>query len=299
MYGHYRNSGIVSLRTYAEAKEWHDKIEPIRGKGVNAGIRPLGHRNKPQFRIVMKGEDVVCLCYRTEVVTFHPDNTITIQDGGYTSQTTANFIKDVLRIGAGIKDHNIVLFGGTNPTRLMRKAVLRAEGNANYTVIETGKHYTHKLKRKRMSELRKPIAPFLRYANGITKIREGTFDMDEVNEALAELGIDRLNHRLDTSIWNTNADERVMQMRKFYKLATEGSVENWYFPLLWLARTATQHTWSRIYVTPAMLAQVVDDILIALNPDVLEAVETPQGSIKVDRYARFVPFIDLAKQEEA
>lgn len=299
MYGQYRNSGIVRLYNYEQAKEWHDKTEPIRGNGRNAGRRPLGHRNKPQFHIVMQGEDVVCICYNTEVVTFHPDNTITVQDGGYISQTTANFINDVLWCGARIQDHDIILFGGTNPTRLMRKAVLRPDGHARYTVIETGKHYTHKLKRKRMNELRKPMIPFMRYAHSIIKIREGSFDNSEVVEAIAELGIDQHDHRLDTHLWNANAADRVVQMRKFYKMATEGSVENWYLPLLWLARSATSHAWSKIHVDPASLSGAVDDILIALHPDVLEAVETPSGTIKVDRYARFKPFIDLAKKEEA
>lgn len=299
MYGQYRNSGIVRLYNYAQAKEWHDKTEPIRGNGRNSGARPLGHRNKPQFRIAMRGEDVVCTCYKTEVVTFHPDNTITIQDGGYTSQTTANFINDVLWCGARIHDHSIVLLGGTNPTRLIHKTKLRAEGGARYTVIETGKHYTHKLKRKRMNELRKPMIPFMRYAQGIVKIREGTFELDEIKDAFEELDVPYSNHSLDVHIWNTNADERVMQMRKFYKLATEGSVENWYLPLLWLARSATDHAWSKVHVDPSSLSNAVDTILIAMNPDVLEAVETPSGTIKVDRYARFQPFIELAKKEKA
>lgn len=297
MYGQYRNSGILWLSTYEEAKRRYESIEPIRGNGVNAGTRPLGRRNKLQFQIAMKGEDVVCICYKTEVVTFHPDNTITIQDDSYTTQTTANFIKDVLRIGAGIQDHDIILFGGTNPTRLMSKVKLQAQGFATYTVIETGKHYTHKLKRKRMNELRKPMIQFMRYAHGVVKLREGTFELEEVQGAMEELGVNYANHRLDTNIWNTNADERVAQMSKFYKLVTEGSVENWYSPLLWLARSATDNAWSKVHVDPGMLARDVDDILIAMNPDVLEAVETPQGVIKIDRYARFKPFIELAKKE--
>lgn len=300
MYGQYRNSGIYSLSTYEEAKRRYESIEPIRGNGVNAGRRPLGHRNKPQFHIVMYDEsDVVCICYDTEVIRFHPDNTITIQDGGYTTQTTANFIKDVLRIGAGIKDHDIVLFGGTNPTRLMSKVKLQAQGFATYTVIETGKHYTHKLNRKRMNELRKSVAPFMQYAHGVIKLREGTFEGDEVREALTELGIDYFDRNLNTNIWNTNANERAYKLKKFYALATRGSVENWYSPFLWLTCSATTSSFSRIRVTMQGLTQAMDDILIALHPDVLEATETPQGTIKVDRYARFVPFIDLAKQEEA
>lgn len=299
MYGQYRNSGIVSLRTYEEAKNWHDKTEPIRGRGVNAGVRPLGHRNKPHFQIAMRGEDVVCICYKTEVVTFHPDNTITVQDGGYISQTTANFINDVLWCGARIQDHDIILFGGTNPTRLMRKVVLRAEGNARYTVIETGKHYTHRLKRKRMNELRQTVDPFMRYAHGVIKLREGKFEIDEVKEALTELGVDQLDHRLDTHMWYSSAADRLTQMEKLYKFVTEGGIENWYSPFLWLARSASNTGWSRVHVDYSMFSHAMDEILIAMHPDVLEATETPQGTIKIDRYARFVPFIDLTKKEEA
>jgi hypothetical protein len=301
MYGQYRNSGIGSLSTYEEAKRRHDSVEPISGNGRNSGIRPLGRRNKPHFEIVMRDQDVACVCYNTDVVTFHPDNTITIRDGGYTTQTTANFIKDVLRIGAGIKDHDIILFGGSNPTRLMSKVRLQAEGNARYTIIESGKHYTHKLNRKRMNELRKSVAPFMQYARGAVKLRDGVFEANEVRAGMEELGIDVLSFaqvNLGTNIWNMNASERRSRMQKFYKMVTEGGVENWYSPFLWLTRSATTTSFSTIRVTTQGITQAVDDLLIALHPDVLEATETPRGTIKVDRYARFVPFIELTKKEE-
>ena len=226
MYGQYRNSGIVSLSTYEEAKRRYESVEPIKGNGRNAGIRPLGRRNKPHFEIVMRDQDVACVCYNTDVITFHPDNTITIRDGGYTSQTTANFIKDVLRIGARIKDHDIVLLGST---RLMSKVKLQAEGNARYTVIESGTHYTHKLRRKRMTELRKSVAPFMQYARGAIKLREGVFEADEVRAGMEELGVDVLSFAqisLSTNIWNVSAGERRERMRKFYKLVSEGGVGN-------------------------------------------------------------------------
>ena len=302
MYGQYRNSGIVSLSTYEEAKRRYDSVEPISGNGRNAGIRPLGRRNKPHFEIVMRDQDVACVCYNTDVITFHPDNTITIRDGGYTTQTTANFIKDVLRIGAGIRDHDIVLFGGSTPTRLMSKVKLQAEGYARYTVIESGTHYTHKLRRKRMTELRKSVAPFMQYARGAVKLREGVFEADEVRAGMEELGIDVLSFAqisLGTNIWNVQASERRERMRKFYKLVSEGDAENWYNPLLWLTRSATTSSFSKIRVSTQGITQAMDDLLIALHPDALESIETPRGTIKVDRYARFVPFVELANKEKA
>ena len=300
MYGNYRNSGIIRLRTYEQAKEWHDKTEPFRGKGVNAGIKPLGHRNRPQFSIRMDGDNVVCRLYKTDVVTYHPDNTISIKDDGYTSQTTANFIDDLL-VPARIQDHNIILFGGTKPTRLIGTAKIAPIPNTlHYTVLETGKHYTHSINRKRMSELRKTVAPFMKYASGMLKLREYTFEQEEVNAGIQELGVGTGpldNTRLGTDLWRESPAEMRKRMVMLYGMVTKGDAENWYNPLLWLVRSSITTYWRNLHVTEAQVKRLMDDILIALHPDVLEVAETPAGTIKIDKYARFKPFIKLSEEK--
>jgi hypothetical protein len=289
MFGNYRNSGIYMLRSYAEAKSWHDRTEPIRGTGRNAGLRPLGHRGKMHFQIYMRDQDVICKLYDTDVVTFHPDNTITITDGGYTSQTTANFIHDVLGAGACIKDHDIVLFGSHNPTRLMKKMVV-TPANVGYTVIETGKHYTYTINRKRMSELRKMVAPFMKYASVMIKLREGTFSKDEIEEAFDAMGM-QYNTRINTDLWQESPEVMTVRMNKFLFMCRGAEdTGNWHNAFLWLGRSVVKNFWAKLIISDAAFKRGMDDVLIALHPDVLDITETPAGTIRVNKYARFKAF---------
>lgn len=291
MYGQYRNSGIYPMRSYAEAKSWHDRTEPIRGKGRNAGLRPLGHRDRPQFQITMRDQDVVCKCYRTDVVTFHPDNTITIKDGGYTSQTTAHFISDVLGIGAGIQDHSVVLFNGRSHVRLIKEMVV-AHGNAGYTVIETGKHYTYTINRKRMAELRKTVAPFMKYASGVIKLREGVFEKEEMDGVYEALGMkEGTRARLSVDLWQDSPEVMTVRMRSFLDLV-QGKEDggNWHNAFLWLGRSVVKNYWRNLFVSETAFKKGMDDVLIAVHPDVLNVIETPANTIKVNKYARFKQF---------
>ena len=110
MYGQYRNSGIVSLFSYEQAVKWYEATKPIRGSGRNAGLKPLGHRNRTHFQILMDSDkQVKCRLYDTDVVIFRPDGTVFVTPDRYETQTTANFITDVLNVYCGVRDHSVVL----------------------------------------------------------------------------------------------------------------------------------------------------------------------------------------------
>lgn len=102
---------LPTLRTYAGAKTFHDTRTPIRGQASQP--KPLGARTDWQrFRIrattnplhptTDQGQapepSIECVLYKTPVVTYHPDNTVSITTGtDYTpSQSTAKFISEIL-----------------------------------------------------------------------------------------------------------------------------------------------------------------------------------------------------------
>ena len=94
------------LSSYEQALEHLNSTNPIKGTGVNAGIRPLCNtsngRRKAQYSIRKKKhpaaaskQAVECVLYDTPVVTFIEDGTIHI-DMSYPSNTTHAFVSELL-----------------------------------------------------------------------------------------------------------------------------------------------------------------------------------------------------------
>jgi hypothetical protein len=97
---------IPRISSYEQALALFERIEPIKGKGVNAGITPLcettNGRRKTQYSIRKKKhpaaaskQAIECVLYRTPVVTFVEDGTIYI-DMSYPSSTTHAFLSEIL-----------------------------------------------------------------------------------------------------------------------------------------------------------------------------------------------------------
>ena len=93
------------LKDYATAKNYHDRIKPISGRGRNAGLRPIcdtkNGRKKTQYLIrerewgAQAPAAIECVLYETPVVTFVEDGTI-ILDNTYSSFTTNAFMQEIL-----------------------------------------------------------------------------------------------------------------------------------------------------------------------------------------------------------
>lgn len=286
MYGQYRNSGIIRLRTYAQALDWFEKTTPIRGKGRNAGIKPLGHRNRPWFQIrkveMLSGEvAVACRLYDTDVVTFYPDNTIVVKTDGYASQTTANFIRDVLPIGASIYDRSVVAYlSGNRQYRVGKRLVLKLEeGGRDYEVVEYEKSYTYTLNRKELNKLRKETEPFRTYAVGITKLLDGVFEKEDDEE------IEALTPRR----WGSGAT-KVAAKQALDKLLQKEDDGNWHSVMKQLAFSG--YWWStRVRLRPESMVKRIDEALMCAAPEVFVVQEVPAGQVKRNRYSKFIPYV--------
>ena len=299
MYGrNRRNSGIRWMLNYAAAVDWHDKIEPIRGKGVNAGLRPLGHRNRMQFQIRKTPEgDVVCQCWKTDVVTFHPDNTVSIKTGGWDSQTTAHFINDVLNIGAVVADRDVQVVVGGGYYRVKTGIKLRRrDGVREYEVVEHVPHETHSINRKMMGELRKKVKGFRTYLSGVIKLRGDTwFDRDELDAALEGIG-QTARGNWDVAVYQWRQDVKDISMRQHAMLAAlmeDDKDGSWYRCALMLIFNG--NGWAgRVRANYQYVMQHLDDLLIATHPEVLQAVRVEDGKYSRDRYKKFLPYKELA-----
>jgi hypothetical protein len=294
MYGQYRNSGIYSLSTYEEACARYDNVKPIAGKGRNAGLRPLGHRNKMQFQIRKTGDVIECVCYDTPVVTFHPDGVIAIKDDGYVSQTTAHFIRDVLGIGASVADKDLVISVNGNDYRLKSGMKLKEGELGTYEVVESAPHDVYHVDRKKLNALRKQVQPYRTFLVGMIKMREPVFEIDELIEVLVEMGYRKGdNWGVELTPWRQDVDQVLPRLQAFFEvISQEDKGGNWY-------RASLQMLWSgdsyrtKLHVRVDAALRRLDDLLIATHPEVLLVSQCEPGVFQKNAYERFRPYKEL------
>ncbi len=300
MFGSNRNSGIRAMHGYNDALRWFNNTLPIRGNGRNAGIRPLGHRDRPQFRITLDEatQVVSCFCYQTPVVAYHPDNTVHIKTGGFNTQTTAAFISDVLGVSTSVRDNSLVvhLRGGTYRTG--GELVLSVEPYEYKVMSGVTPDVVHKIDRKAMKEVRNKASGFINYARGMLKVCEGRFNAVEV----ADLSTQIRNTTPDSHwqlgvgfIWRDSVQHVKQKHVEFMQLVESNDVENWHRALLWLVGSSPpRYRTDFLYANEVDVMYKLTEAQIIVYPNILVESEVPLGTISIDRYKKFTPFKELA-----
>jgi hypothetical protein len=159
-----KTDGLPTLRNYAEALAHHDSIEPIRGRYHPA--RPLGMRKKDHMTIRKladgaKEPRIACRLYNTDVIVYHPDDSITITPWG--SRSTDYFLHAVAPFGIVplFTQHfaSLVYTDSLGSDRAIRcpadGVTLRPDG-AGWRLVTTAPEYpTYNLDRKRWNAAKK------------------------------------------------------------------------------------------------------------------------------------------------
>jgi hypothetical protein len=286
MYGTYRNSGIRRITRYEEALHRLNNTKPIAGNGRNAGIVPLGHRNRPHFQLRMRqDESIACRLYRSDVVVFDKDGTITIDPDGYSTISTASFISEVLGVSARQYDNRLVVHvnNGTYQAEGLKLRSVDAWDH-RYEVVECEQDVVHNIDRKVMNALRKDTQEYRKFLHGFMKIKDYTLTDEELQELdLKEIG------RLAFDVWQHNAENVMGRFNCFMGMVRSGDAGNWHSSSMWLCASARYSTWDKKF-DPRKVIALLDDILIAVTPTALVAKPVEVGAIKVDTYAKFKPF---------
>jgi len=270
---------------YEEALHRLTKTKPIAGKGVNAGVVPLGHRNRPNFQLRMRqDESIACRLWRTDVVVFDKDDTITIDPAGYSTISTANFISEVLGVSASQSDNRLVVY--INNGHYQADGLKLRPYAMGYEVIECKQDVVHGINRKMMNGLRRNTREFSKFLSGLMKIKDYTL----TDEELAEVNI-RDNGSLRLDVWKHNAEDVKKRLAECMELIKSEDAENWHSSAMWLCASARYSTWNKDFSAVSVM-KLLDDILIVLNPTVLVPKVLDAGVVKRDAYARFKPFME-------
>jgi len=252
------------LHNYAAALAHHDSIKPIRG----TNIRPMAERNKSHFDIRKEGEKIIIRLHRTDIVTYTPDNRITLNMGRWNSNSTRAAILAVSDVEirnhygiAWVRDHDGKCYPFKDGMQLqMGEGQYRCE----HKIIDPVYPVVHKIKRKELSKLRNEYAPFIQYLKGFVKlIGEGGFTNDMFE------GINPLKH------W----ERANLQYAK-------GTHEEMHKLTIWLALLARKGR----YATPIVrlkdaLAKFDEELIQAHKDTVLTRTVVTDGTIVQDRYS--------------
>ena len=287
--------GITRLRNYEQALEWYNDTPPIKGSGVNAGIRPLGDRNKPTMQLV-KGEhdEIKCRLYRTDVIVFYPDGSIVVDVKGHHTISTATFISHVLHERCRKEGRRLLMDMGNAQYSLEVPLQLRHTPEGRLVPVNVKSSYVHKINRKAMNAVRKEVAGFKKFYTDMLLIRENILSDEENREHIMEK-----YHTLTMHSWGESVATMRDRLDTFMEMIKGEDKGNWYLPALWLAFSGPTERYYRegergVRVKTTSTLRLLDELLMAAHPHVLDKVEVPAGTLLVDRYRDLIPFIQYA-----
>ena len=266
MFSSHGYSDLPCLSSYAYAVATEREIQPIKGNGRNAGIKPLGNRNRASIQILRYSEEVTVKMYDTEILRYRrcPEtgaDQIGIFFGGYDNQATVAVMNRVLPHGLSIQifDSKAWL---SYPT-LERSGILDAhlvcaldahtlcwvtDKNGFYVPDNPTKTIVHKIDRKAAKEARARYKEFKDYVTLTHKVRGGEYTKAEFSE---EVGTD-----FKTTHWFYVSN---------YRLPENIAPEAMYEESLRLALAATGHyQWFSLRQSDNKLA--VSSVDIPLSP---------------------------------
>lgn len=171
----FRNTGLMVIHSYAQAKRMLEGTKKIRGRADDQ--IPLGRRDRvDQFRINLdpKTLDVLLIWYQTPVVTWHPDNSITVKADRWNTASTANFIDETTGMSTRRFNHNMCVISTRGKEYVVPTTGLRfVKAEGAWEPVNPEQRMVHKLNRRAYNNVRSRYAEFIKYYMGMAKLREG------------------------------------------------------------------------------------------------------------------------------
>ena len=298
---------VPSIYTYAQAKYIHDKVEPIRGRD----IRPLGQRrDSDTYHIRMNGDDVECVLYKTPVVTFHPDDTITIYTSNWNTAATHQFIWAITGCASrGSRGKTVIHIAGKDYV-IEERMKLRyiGEGASKWEVLTKEEQYDWQLDRKKANAVRLKYKEFIKYLTGAMKLRTiQTLDYETVEfcptELVDEFGSTISDHRGELisnehyrHIDSKNLPERMGKFINLIGAQGEDNTAAYYRAMLMLAGRCYSRNYFTVGATArplglsarAMLDKAYECMYKWHSDEVFVRIKLAEGKVPTRRYDTWV-----------
>ena len=290
-YGYSRNTGIPFLRNYNEAQTKMENTKPIRGSGANGGRIALGHRHRvAEFYMTKTDKGAIeCVCYRTPVVTFHPDGNIELRSGGWSSSTTACFIEDVLPISCRVNQSSLVVGFNGGEYRFRGEGFMLAWVDGRLSPLNVEPDHVYRVNRKEANNVRKRYAEFTKFFMGMVKLTEGEVIKDQEFVRVFGEG-DRYGDEIRPKLMNDIALRSKEQVEAFFTDYIESDDHEMRYKacLHLMKQFGKRHYWKNMgySITKEGVTKAMNDMVFARHKDVVfDVVEVPLGTIKKDSWS--------------
>lgn len=301
----YRNWGVVRLTTYEQA-ERHERItKPIRGD--KNGTKPLGDRKKKYYNIRREGDDIVVRMHNTDIVRYHKDDSLTLNNGGWMSTSTHDMFW--MLIGLSIQTFNnrpwVDCFVTNAEGQIKRgdypfpenQPVKATRHESGWLLEGVGQTIQHCINRKAANKVRKQYIEFKTYLRGIIKLRTNyeTSRYDNEPQALLRLSREELKeHRLDEPSSVIYADRHCASRADNLKgLMLSNRTEDNYLAALTIIRSSHYSRYwigqNGLVLEPHRILNTFDQLLLFIHRDeVIEKKVVTSGNMVRDKYAHWM-----------
>lgn len=194
MWGRYNQGEYPMLRSYTDAANREASIKPIRGRAYEC--KPLGPRRKDHVNIRKDTNgNIVVRMWNTDIITYCPDGEVLVS--GYTSLTTHQVLRTILGVGVYAHrgssyincffDPEYTKQRGTDTNNVIYGALPLPSGELSHfefidnRLVNMRPTFPEKqrVNRKAANAARKPYKDFIKYAEGVVKLRRDTPFTDE------------------------------------------------------------------------------------------------------------------------
>jgi len=178
------------LHGYQHALQHYESVRPLKS-GNKKGQRPFGANRKHKQLLIEKSdtEDIIVRLWGNPVLTFHPNDTLTIDLCGYNTPSTREVVKYGTPFDVVVKKSQPFL-------QIRQKQYIYDKplivDIATHMVVNADPQKVWRLDRKRIGQIRKEFEPFLSYCKAMGSLHTEITKADI--ERAAEIIDDNIPH---------------------------------------------------------------------------------------------------------
>jgi len=291
----YRNSGIPTISSYADALARWESITPIRGRKED--LRPIGNRKNTWYSISKDEHDTIhCNMNEVTLVSFFKDDIVRITNFPYITTSTSNFINDVVRymgVTTYIKDHSLVvkIKGQQQRVNKAESIDLVGNGHRNYHFVETKPPVTHILQRIQTNIVRKSYEDFRVYVRALAKLRS----YDVISGTEMDNAIDHSINILNVRYVTQNSSNFIMcvmaltQFKSWMQDKSENKYEGYYKMVMVLLQNRG-YNWRKggKVINAEHIIEDFNKVVLGLHRDeCISEKQTKSGLVQTDSYGQY------------
>jgi hypothetical protein len=301
LWGHGNCAQIPRLANYREAKEWYEKVIPIRGRAVEC--KPLGRKRnftwyeitKQTVAIQSEGREYdiySCSMYGKDMVRFYPNGDVAIHTNKWYGITTGAFLNSVIwEMGSIISESGKWYFQNKQGKsfRFQDGMRIRKGDDGMYVPTEVVEDKVFRIDRKRMNAIRKRFSHLVQYGKTMLALDGNVGKLEELELAKHGLTTSRM-----VPYYSWQSEETKASRERWFALAEKqresGDLELLYDLVRCVASISGRYSYKvEGYVgDPASFSNYMDEMFkYQYRYEVFKSEAVPYGESRADKNKKY------------